>query len=91
MTISETQVHLATNGDTAMLGGVGSGANLISVNVNKGGIGAILTLRVANSTGAVIAVITASTPFDYQYGCLVNNGIYCALTGGNADVTVCGG
>lgn len=88
--ISETFLHLAAPGN-GTLGGPGSGANLISVNVNTSAASAVLTLKVKDTNGATIAIIDASAKGSYQYGCCVPSGIFCSMAGGSADVTICGG
>ena len=86
-----TFLHMTTSGNTGTLGGVGSSAKLVSVNVNTGAASAVLTLKRKDTNGATIAIIDASAKGSYQFGCLVNDGIYCSLAGGNADVTIVGG
>lgn len=81
-------LHMTTAADTGTLGGAGSGTILNAVNVNTGAASAVLTLRLQNSSGAIIAVIDASAKGSYYFNALCPNGVYCALTGGNADVTI---
>lgn len=84
-------LHLTTSGTNGTIGGVGSGAVLGFVNVQTATASAVLTLKEKDTNGATIAIIDCSAKGSYQYECRVNNGIFCALSGANADVTITGG
>ena len=83
-------LHMTAQNDTGTLGGPGSGQTLNAVVVGSKGTSAVLTLRVKDANGGVISIIDASVTGSYQFGGAVfDNGVYAALTGGSADVTVC--
>jgi hypothetical protein len=66
------------------------GATFWCAVVNKTASSAVLTVyHGVDNTGEVIAVIDASTAIgSLWYGVYCPNGIYYALTGGNADITL---
>jgi hypothetical protein len=69
---------------------VTSGSSILgTVNVNTGGASAVLTIYDGTSaSGIVKAVIDASTKSSHGYLILCSNGIYIALSGNDADVTI---
>ena len=73
---------------TGTIGGTGSSTLLGFVNVNTGASSAVLTLRKSSSTGAVIATIDASAAGVKAFFATYKDGVYYALTGGNADITI---
>ena len=69
-------------------GGVDSATVLGFVNVNTAAASAVLTLKEKDTNGAVIATIDASATGTKAYFSTHRDGVYCALSGGNADITV---
>lgn len=67
----------------------GGKARLWTVNVNTAAANATFTIYNGTSaSGDVVAVIDASETSSRVYGTLCNDGIFCVLASGNADVTV---
>lgn len=68
----------------------GAGAELGTVNINTGAGSAVLTLYNALSADAAkkIATIDASTKSSHAFVIYCENGLFYALSGGNADVTI---
>lgn len=81
--------HLAATGN-ASIALANSGAVLHTVNVSTGASSAVLTIYDGtDANGTVVCVIDASSKSSHYFGRKCNNGIYAALSGGNADVTIC--
>jgi hypothetical protein len=75
---------------TKNIAAAGSSVTLVAVNVNTGATSAVLTVYDGiDSSGAVVATVDASAKGSYWFGGVrLPGGLYVALTGGNADVTV---
>lgn len=82
--------YIAAAGNLGPLGGAGTGANLHRVNINTGAASAVVTVYDGQSaSGVKKATIDASAKGFYDFaGAWFKNGIFCVLSGGNADVTV---
>lgn len=81
--------HTATTA-TKVLAGAGTSVTLIAVNVGTGAVSGVLTIYDGqDATGTVVATIDASAKGSYWFGGVrLPAGLYVALSGGNADVTV---
>lgn len=80
--------HISAAGNLSVAPADG-GAALWSVSVNKGATSAVFTVYDGiDNTGTVVAVIDASAVCNPWYGVYCKNGIFCVLSGGDADVTV---
>lgn len=84
--------YIAATGNLGPIGGTGTGANLHRINVNTAAASAVVTVYDGQSASAPAvkkATIDASAKGFYDFaGAWFKNGIFCVLSGGNADVTV---
>jgi len=79
-------IHLTTSGQT---GTAGANTMLGTVNCNTAAASAVLTIYNGTSaSGTVVAVIDCSRVGSHWYGVRLPAGLYYALSGGNADVTL---
>lgn len=86
--VALTYTHLSAQGNASVALADG-GARLFTVNVNTGATSAVLTIyNGTDANGDVVAVIDASAAGSFFYGVKCNDGIYAALSGGDADVTI---
>ena len=80
--------HISAAGNLAVAP-AGGKAKLTTVNVNTAADSAVFTIyNGISASGEVVAVIDASETCSRVYAFTLNDGIFCVLSGGNADVTV---
>lgn len=75
---------------TLLIAPNGGGAQLWSVNINKGAAGALLSIYndVSAVAGSLVATIDCANPVSLWYGIGCEKGIFVAMSVGNADVTI---
>lgn len=81
-------VHVNTISSGLIVGPNGS-AELVTVNVNNGVPGAVLSIYDGTSTGGDLKLmLDASSKSSHGYLIYCNKGIFYDLAGGNADITI---
>ncbi len=85
--------RVATSGqNVGPVGGLNSWTFLKRIVIGTGAASAVVTVYDGQSaSGTVIATIDASAKGFYDFECVCKNGVFVALTGGNADTTVIAG
>ncbi len=73
---------------TLQLGGPGVAVILHSISVGTGATSGVVTVKKGNSSGATIATMIATAAISQQFNTTVLGGVYIAVTGGAALVTV---
>lgn len=73
---------------TLQVGGPGVAVILRSINIGTGAASGVVTVRKGTSTGTVVATIDATAARQHIFDTSLLGGLYVAVTGGAAKVTV---
>ena len=85
--------HIAATGNLGPIGGKNSWTHIESVTVGTGAASGVFKVYDGQdaTTGTLVATIDA-TAFRYtKLNAVCKDGVFCVLSGGNADVTVSAG
>lgn len=73
---------------TLQLGGPGVAVYLRNINIGTGAASGVVTVRKGTSTGTIIATVDGTAARQHIFDTTVLGGVYVAVTGGAAKVTV---